>query len=331
VFGYIVRRLVSAFLVVVLTSMIVFVVFFKGPANPAQPLCDLNGKCTPERLAILTEQLGFNDSMVSQYGVWAGGLFHDREIDFGGTYHCDAPCLGISYRTREEVTTELVSKFPATLSIAVGGAAIYLTLGVLLGTIAAQRRGTTVDRGLVGFSVFVSAIPYYVVALMAWIYISLKWKLIEDTSYHPLTQDPVAWATALILPWACIGLTFSTSYARYSRGQMIETLGEDYVRTAVAKGVSGRGVVVNHALRAAIVPIITIFGLDFATLLGGTVFTEQIFQIDGIGRLAINAIFSPADFPVVSATVLFAATIVVLANLIVDLLYAVIDPRVRLG
>ena len=330
-FGYIVRRLMSAFLVVVLTSMCVFVLFFKGPANPAQPLCDLNGKCTPEKLAILTEQLGFNDSMVNQYGIWVGGLFHDREIDFGATYHCDAPCLGISYRTRGEVTSELVSKFPATLSIAVGGAVIYLTLGVLLGTIAAQRRGTAVDRGLVGFSVLVSAIPYYVVALMAWIYISLKWKLIEDTTYHPLTQDPVAWATALLLPWAVIGLTFSTSYARYSRGQMIETLGEDYVRTAVAKGVSQRGVVVNHALRAAIVPIITIFGLDFAALLGGTVFTEQIFQIDGIGRLAINAIFSPADFPVVSATVLFAATVVVLANLIVDLLYAVIDPRVRLG
>jgi peptide/nickel transport system permease protein len=331
VFGYIVRRLMSAFLVVVLTSMCVFVLFFKGPANPAQPLCDLNGKCTPEKLAILTEQLGFNDSMVHQYGIWVGGLFHDREIDFGATYHCDAPCLGISYRSRSEVTTELIQKVPATISIAVGGAVIYLTLGVLLGTIAAQRRGTTIDRGLVGFSVLISAIPYYVVALMAWIFISLKWKLIEDTSYHPLTENPVAWATALALPWACIGLTYSTSYARYSRGQMIETLGEDYVRTAVAKGVGPRGVVVNHALRAAIVPIITIFGLDFAFLLTGTVFTEQIFQIDGVGRLAINAIFSPADFPVVSATVLFAATIVVLANLIVDLLYAVIDPRVRLA
>ena len=103
-FGYIVRRLVSAFLVVVLTSMIVFVLFFKGPSNPAQPLCDLNGKCTPEKLALLTEQLGFNDPMVQQYGIYVGGLFHDREIDFGATYHCDAPCLGISYRTRGEVT-----------------------------------------------------------------------------------------------------------------------------------------------------------------------------------------------------------------------------------
>jgi peptide/nickel transport system permease protein len=331
VFGYIVRRLLSAFLVVVLTSMIVFVLFFKGPSNPAEPLCDLNGKCTPEKLALLTDQMGFNEPMAQQYLIFVGGLFHDREINFGATYHCDAPCLGISYRTRGEVTQELLQKLPATISIAVGGATIYLTLGVLLGTIAARKRGTAVDRGLVGFSVLVSAIPYYVIALMAWIFISLQWQLIEDTSYHPLTEGPLAWATALALPWACIGLAYSTSYARYSRGQMIETMEEDYVRTAVAKGASERRVVVHHTLRAAIVPIITIFGLDFAFLLTGTVFTEQIFQIDGVGRWSIQAIFSPADFPVVEATVLVAAVIIVLANLVVDLLYAVIDPRVRLA
>ena len=330
-FGYVVRRLLSAFLVVVLTSMMVFLLFFKGPSNPAQPLCDLNGKCTPEKLELLTEQLGLNDSVVHQYAIFVGGLFHDREIDFGATYHCDAPCLGISYRTRGEVTTELFEKFPATISIAIGGSMIYLTLGVLLGTIAARRRGTMVDRSLVSVSVFVSAIPYYVVALMAWIFISLKWKLIEDTSYHPLTEDPVAWATGLALPWLVIGITSSTAYARYSRGQMIETMGEDYVRTAVAKGASERRVVTRHALRAAIVPIITIFGLDFAFLLTGTIFTEVIFQIDGIGRWGIQALRSPVDFPVVSATVLVGAVIIVLANLIVDLLYAVIDPRVRLA
>jgi peptide/nickel transport system permease protein len=329
-FGYIVRRLMSAFLVVVLTSMIVFLLFFKGPSNPAQPLCDLNGKCNPEKLALLTESLGLNDSVVHQYGIFVGGLFHDREINFGATYHCDAPCLGISYRSRGEVTSELLEKFPATISIAVGGSLIYLTLGVLLGTIAALRRGTVVDRGLVAFSVFVSAIPYYVIALLVWIYVSLVWKLIQDTSYHPLTKDPVHWFTGLALPWLVIGLTSSTAYARYSRGQMIETLSEDYVRTAVAKGVSERGVVLRHALRAAIVPIITIFGLDFAFLLTGTVFTEQIFQIDGIGRWGIQALSSPVDFPVVSATVLVAAVVIVLANLVVDLLYAVIDPRVRL-
>jgi peptide/nickel transport system permease protein len=330
-FGYIVRRLVSAFLVIVVTSMMVFLLFFKGPSNPAQPLCDMNGKCTPERLELLTEQLGLNDGVVHQYGIYVGGLFHDREIDFGATYHCDAPCLGISYRTREEVTGELLQKFPATLSIAVGASLIFLFLGVFLGVIAARNRGTALDRGLVAFSVILSAIPYYVLALMAWIYISLQWKLIENTSYTPLTENPIGWATGLALPWIVLGIYFSSSYARYSRGQMIETLGEDYVRTATAKGVSERAVMMRHALRAAIVPIITIFGLDFAGLLAGTVFTEVIFQIDGIGRLAIQAIFAPTDFPVVSATVLFSAIVIVTANLVVDILYSVIDPRVRLS
>ena len=332
--GYIVRRLVSSFLVVVLTSMVVFVIFFKGPADPAVTLCNAinNGKiCPPERIELLADQIGSNDSLVHQYGIWVQGLYKDRTIQFGAVYHCDAPCLGVSWRTRDEVRKDLFHKLPATFSIAIGGATIYLLLGVLLGTIAARKRGTMVDRGLVAFSVFVSAIPYYVIALLMWIYFSLQWKIFQDTSYHPITQSPGAWAAGLTLPWLAIGLTSSTSYARYSRGQMVEVLGEDYVRTAVAKGLSSRAVVVRHALRAAIVPIITIFGLDFAYLLAGTVFTEVIFQIDGIGKWAIDSLRPPVDFPVVTTTVLFAAIIVVLSNLVVDVLYSFIDPRVRLS
>ena len=203
---------------------------------------------------------------------------------------------------------------------------------MLLGTIAAQRRGTAVDRGLVGFSVFVSAIPYYVVALMAWIFISLKWKLIEDTTYHPLTEDPVAWATGLILPWAvhrphllhCLRPVLARPDDRDAgRGLRPHRGGQ---------GVSPRGVVVEpRAARGDRARSSRSSASTSPPCSAGTVFTEQIFQIDGIGRWGINAIFSPADFPVVSATVLVAAVIIVLANLIVDLLYAVIDPRVRLG
>ena len=203
---------------------------------------------------------------------------------------------------------------------------------MLLGTIAARRRGTVLDRRLVAFSVTVSAIPYYVIALMVWIYVSLQWKLIEDTSYHPITSGPGPLGHRAGAAMAVIGLTSSTAYARYSRGQMIETLGEDYVRTAVAKGVSDRGVVVRHALRAAIVPIITIFGLDFAFLLTGTIFTEVIFQIDGDRRVGASRPCArrstSRSSPRPSS---FGAVIIVLANLIVDLLYAVIDPRVRLS
>jgi peptide/nickel transport system permease protein len=330
VLGFIVRRLAASTLVVILTSMFVFLLFFKGPSNPAEPLCNLNGKCTPTKLALLTEQLGLNDSVVHQYGLFAKGMFQDREISFGAKYHCDAPCFGISYRTKGEVSKELIHKFPATLSIALVGSIIYLTFGVFLGTMAARYRGTALDRSLVAFSVFVSSIPYYIVALLAWIVFSLQLKLFTDTSYHPITHGIGAWAWGLTLPWLCIGIASSTSYARFSRGQMIETLGEDYIRTATAKGLKPSTVMYKHGLRAAIVPIITIFGLDFAALLAGTIFTERIFDIDGIGRWAIDAIRSPIDFPVVQATVMFSSVIIVLANLIVDVLYSVIDPRVRL-
>lgn len=329
--GYLVRRLVSAALVVIMTSMLVFALFFLGPSNPAQPLCDLNGKCTPEKLALLTDQLGFDEPVVQQYGVWAKGVFKGRTISMGGDYDCAAPCLGISYSTRTPVWDDLKQKFPATLSLAVGGSIIYLTLGVTLGTIAARFRGTGTDRGLVTFSVIVSAIPYYVVALLVWIFFSLTWQIFPNTSYTPFHENPAAWFWGLLLPWLCIGVTQSTSYARFTRGQMIETLGEDYIRTAQAKGMKSRKVIFGHALRAAIVPVITIFGLDFAFLLAGTVFTETIFDIDGIGQWAIEALRAPVDFPVVAATTLVGAIIIVVANLVVDILYSVIDPRVRLS
>jgi peptide/nickel transport system permease protein len=331
VFGFIVRRLLSAFLVVVLTSMFVFALFFLGPSNPARPLCDLNGRCTPEKLALLTEQMGLDESVVTQYGVWAKGLVQDREISFGPTYHCDAPCLGISYSTRTEVTEELLDKLPATISVAVGGAMMYLVLGVVLGVFAARHRGTYIDRGLVTFSLLLYSIPTYLVFLVAWIYLSLEWKIFPDTSYHPITEGVGAWAWGLMLPWLCLALTGSTVYARFTRGQMVETLGEDYIRTAKAKGLGSRNVLFKHGLRAAIVPVITLFGLDFAYLLTGTIFLEQIFGIDGIGQWGIRAIFDPIDFPVVAATVLVGAVIIVLANLVVDIVYSVIDPRVRLA
>jgi peptide/nickel transport system permease protein len=329
--GFIVRRLFSAALVLIITSMAVFALFFLGPSDPARPLCDQNGRCNAEKLALLTEQLGLNDSVVHQYGIWAKGLVSDRTIDFGPTYHCDAPCLGISFNTRDQVTDQLKQKFPATLSLAIGGSMIYLVLGVVLGTLAARWRGTATDRGLVTFSLVVSSIPYYVTALLAWIFFSLTWKIFPDTSYHPLTSGVGAWFWGLLLPWLVIGVTNSTVYARFTRGQMVETLSEDYIRTATAKGVKSNKVIFYHALRSAIVPIVTIFGLDFAFLLGGTVFTEYIFDIDGIGNWGLRAIRAPMDFPVIAATVLIGAVFIVLANLIVDLLYSVLDPRVRVS
>ncbi len=329
--AFIVRRLVSALLVVVLTSMAVFALFFLGPSDPARPVCEAQGRCTAEALAAIERQMGLDQSVVTAYGAFVGGLVRDRTIDMGEEYRCHAPCLGISYGTRQEVSKELAEKFPATLSVALGGAATYLVLGVGLGVLAARRRGSALDRLTVGGSLVVSSVPYYLFALLAWVFLTLQWDVFPDTGYTPLTQDPVAWASGLLLPWLVLGVAGSTQYARFTRASMVDVLGADYIRTATAKGLTRRRVVLRHGLRAAVVPVVTIFGLDLAALLGGTVFTEQIFGIDGIGRWALESLKAPQDFPVVLATVLVGAVLVVLANLVVDIVYGLLDPRVRVS
>jgi len=327
--GYIIRRLISAVLVVIITSMLVFALFFYGPSNPGQALCSSN-RCTPERVENINKALGFNDPVTTQYAEWAKGVFAGRTVDFGGApIDCPAPCFGVSYQDRVPVTETLSERFPATLSLAIGGSFIFLPLGLVLGVLAARKRGTSIDRGLVGSSLILSSIPYYLVGLMAYLYIVVFWGLLPSSDYNPITENPWKWFTGLLLPWIILGIYNSTAYARFSRGSMLESLGEDYVRTARAKGLTERRIVVKHALRAAIVPVLTIFGLDFAGLLAGTVFTEYIFSINGIGRTALLAI-NNQDFPIIAATVLVAAAFVVLANLVVDILYSVVDPRVRL-
>lgn len=328
--GYIIRRLLSAALVLILTSMFVFALFYLGPRDPARAVCDAQGRCTPEKLKNLTHAMELDKPVHVAYAAWAKGLFVGREIDMGAKYTCDAPCFGISYRSREPVTKELVTKYPATLSLALGGAAIYLLVGVVIGVIAAKYRGTLSDRLLVSSTLVVSSIPYYLVALLAWIFFTQQWPIFEDTKYHPITHNPAAWMWGLLLPWLVLGLTNATQYSRFTRGQMVETLGDDFIRTATAKGVKANTVVFKHALRAAIIPVVTIFGLDFGTLLGGTVFTERIFDIDGVGQWGLRALGNPSDIPVVTATVLVAAFFIIVSNLIVDLVYSILDPRVRL-
>src|SRR4051812_38185798 len=163
--GYIVRRLVAAFLVVVLTSMMVFALFFLGPSNPADAICNQNGRCTAQRQADIEHQLGLDQSLVSQYGQFVKGIFVDRTITMGAEYQCDAPCLGISYQTKQEVRKEMMKRYPATLSIAIGGSIIFLSVGVTMGSLAARWRGSVADKSMVTGSLLLSAIPYYVVCL----------------------------------------------------------------------------------------------------------------------------------------------------------------------
>jgi peptide/nickel transport system permease protein len=335
-FGFVVRRIMSSILVVFLTSIFVFVLFFKGLGDsPARNYCETlhNGRCSTQTLNSIKHQMGYDQSVASNYVTWFKGLFAGRDNVYvdGKEYACPAPCLGISKMTDDTVWHDLLQKYPATITVAVGGASIYLTCGVVMGAIAARWRGTVLDRFLVGGSLVWSAIPDYVIILLAWVYLSLRWHLFPHVGYYPISQDPLKTFTWMLLPWLVLGLTSITDYARFTRGQMVETLGEDYIRTAKAKGVRSRRVLFRHALRAAIVPVITIFGLDFAGLLSGTIFIEQIFGIDGIGRWGLQSLQTPIDLGVLSTVVLVGAFLVVAANLLVDIIYGFLDPRVAIA
>jgi peptide/nickel transport system permease protein len=334
--GFIVRRVLSSLLVIVLTSMFVFVLFFKGLGDsPAVNACAAlhNGTCKPAALNSIKKEMGLDNSVASNYATWVKGVFVGRDrVYAGGLYYkCPAPCLGISLTTDEPVWDSLKQKYPATVTVAVGGATIYLTFGVLLGAIAARWRGTALDRLLVGGTLVWSAIPDYVIILMAWIFFTLRFPIFPNAGYYPISQNPVKTFTWMLLPWLVLGVTSLTDYARFTRGQMVEILGEDYIRTAQAKGLPRRRVLFRHALRAAIVPVITIFGLDFASLLSGTIFLEQIFSIDGIGHWGLQALQTPIDLNVISTTVLVGAILIVVANLLVDILYTFMDPRVSVS
>ena len=333
-FAYVVKRLLAGVVVLLIISAAIFVLFWKGPSSPAQPICDrlTSNRCTPERLERFEEGLGYNNPMALEYAKFVKGIFVGREIQVGATPRdCEKPCLGISSRTNNFVSDEMLSRMPATLSVAFGGAFFYLLFGVPIGVAAARRRGTLADKSLVASFLTLSSIPYYLFALLSWLYLTVIFEipLFSNTGYHPMTENPWNWFTGMFLAWLALGIFGCTQYTRYTRGAMVEALNEDYIRTAKAKGLAPRTVVYRHGLRAALVPVVTIFGIDFATLLAGTIITERIFEIDGIGFWALEAVRA-RDLNVVAATALFGAMMLIVANLVVDMLYSVLDPRVRL-
>jgi peptide/nickel transport system permease protein len=334
-FAYVVKRVLAGLVVIALVSMAIFLLFWYGPSSPAQPICDreTSNHCTPERLARYEHTLGFDNPVYEEYGKYVKGIFVGREIKIGpSTYPCDAPCFGYSYRTKVPVWDEMKTRLPATFSVAIGGGALYLLFGVPIGVAAARRRGSLSDKALVSSFLVVSSIPYYLFALFTWLYCTVIFEVpvVSDTGYFPLTENPAKWFSGLFLAWVALGIFGCTQYTRYSRGAMVETLSEDYIRTAKAKGLPPRTVVYKHGLRAALVPIVTIFGIDLGILLAGTIFTERIFEIQGIGWWSLEAVYG-RDLPVVQATALFAAAMIIVSNILVDVVYSILDPRVRLS
>ena len=327
--GYVIRRVLTGLLILVLLSMFTFLLFNALPADPAALTCGKS--CTPAVIEANRVRLGLDLPLWQQYWEFIKGIFLGRTYGSGtATFTCEAPALGYSFRVGECVTPLLLSRLPVTIYLSLGAFVIWMVAGVLLGVYAALRRGrwqerTTMAAALVGYS-----FPTFFIGLLFLFFIVIKWQWLPYPSYVPPYEDPVQFLQTMILPWLTLALVYAAFYIRLTRNQMLETLGEDYIRTARAKGLPERTVIRRHAFRAGLTPIVTAAGLDLAVLLGGAIVTESVFTLPGIGRLAVNAVVDP-DLPVITATVIVAGTFIVVANIVVDLLYAVIDPRVRLA
>jgi peptide/nickel transport system permease protein len=289
-------------------------------------MCPKN--CDPARLERIRAEWGLTDPVAVQYARYVRGVVAGRDLGRAQGGRCPAPCLGYSYVNAEPVRAAIGRALPVTMSIVLPAAVLWLALGIGLGVAAAARQGSPLDRVIAGFSLAGLAMPLYLlgsVFLLVGVHLS---GVLPYPRYTSVFSSPSAWAGGLVLPWCTLALLFCAAYIRLTRAQVREVLSEDFVRTALAKGLPHRLVVRRHALRAVLAPLVTTAGLDVGAALGGTVLTEITFGLYGLGRLTLDAVRED-DLPMLMGAVLIAALVVVVANLAVDALYVVIDPRVR--
>jgi peptide/nickel transport system permease protein len=328
--AYIIRRLIAMFAMLIVLSVIVFLLFAALPADPARLACGKS--CTPQIIATLNHKYGYDQSIPVQYGRFVKGIVVGRTYGEGtAAFKCPAPCLGYSFLRNEDVTKLIEQTLPVTAQLALGGFVIWMIVGVGIGIVAALKRGKWQDRTIMGAALVGYSFPSFFIALLLIFFVQIQFGF-DFHSYEPgmMYQHPIEWIQVFILPWIAIALLYAAFYSRLTRNQMLETLGEDYIRTARAKGLPERTVIGRHALRAGLTPIVTAAGLDLAGLFGGAIIIESVFALPGIGRMSVDSV-TTSDLPVITGTVLVAAFFIILANLLVDLLYAVIDPRVRLA
>ncbi len=316
---FLVRRTLQGLLVIWLITLVLFTMFFIAPANVAQTLG--GRQATPQTIALINQRLGLDRPLWQQYLGFVGNALRGD--------------LGYDYYKQIPVTSIIAEALPKTLSIAIGAAIIWMLLGVTNGVVSAVRPRSFLDRGLTVFALFFYSMPTFLLGLLLLYYLYFQLTLVGIKIFPPggyvnLTSSLGGWLQHMILPWITVALVSAAAYTRLTRTSMLEVLGEDYIRTARSKGLSERRVVLRHGLRSALTPVVTQFGIDVATLLGGIIVTETVFSIDGLGRTAVVAI-GQQDQPVIIGIVLLGTTAVVVANILVDVGYAVLDPRVRLN
>lgn len=334
---FLIRRILLGLFVLWVVSMAVFVMFFKlnssGPGAVASRIC--GKQCNAQQILSIEKRLHLTDPLPNQYWYFLFGYPGQDTLNGPprnhGLLHGD---LGYSYINQQSVNTILKQAFPITLSLAIGSAVLWLIMGLASGIWSAIRPRSMLDRTFTFTALFFYSMPTFVlgVVLLLLLYYELTIHgitIFPAPGYVSFTQSPGGWAHHLLLPWFTLAAVTAAAYTRLTRGSMLDVLGEDYIRTARAKGLSERRVVLRHGLRAALTPIVTQFGIDLGTLLGGAIITEVVFDLPGLGFQSVRAITSN-DLPIIIGVVVVATTAIVLANIVVDILYAVLDPRVRL-
>jgi peptide/nickel transport system permease protein len=316
---YIIRRALWVIVLLLIVSAVTFAIFYVLPSG--DPAALRAGRSpTPEQLAQIRHTLGLDKPIYEQYWLFVKGII--LHFDFG-----------YSYTNSQPVRTEIFQRLPATISLTLGAVVVWLLVGLPVGVISAVRSRSLVDRISMGAALLAISAPVYWLGLMGLFFFSKDIGRVAHIfdgagSYTPISKDPSKWFGSLLLPWLVLAASFAAFYARLLRSNLIDTMSQDYIRTARAKGLSERAVIWRHAVRAAITPIVTVLGLDIGILLGGSILTETVFNIPGVGRYAYEGIIN-SDLPVIQGTVLFGAFFIVVANLIVDIAYAQLDPRVR--
>lgn len=312
---FVVRRLAGMALVLFVVSVLVFLVFNVVPnSNPAQRLAGKNA--TPTLVKSIEEEWGFDESLPRQYLTMMEKVFNGELT---------------SYSPRLPVDEQIAERIPATLSLSIGAGILWLSLGILLGYLSALKPGGPLDRLLTGVAVAGISIPVFLLAPILIYFLTYKLEIFPNGGYVPLTEEPWEWLTHLILPWFTIAVLLIGFYSRVVRSNMLDVLDEDYVRTARAKGLGERRVMTRHVLRNSLIPVVTLFGLDFgATIAGTAIITESLYSINGVGLYAAEAV-TKFELPPIMGVTLYGAFFVVLVNTVVDIAYAYLDPRVRLG
>ena len=320
-FRFLVRRIAQGLLVMLMVTILVFVIFFAG-GNQQTVAARLAGRnATQQTINAIKVRLHLNQSLPAQYWDFLKQL----------VWHHN---LGFSYYHEQPVSSVLKQAFPITLSLAIGAAIIWLILGVLSGVLSAVRRGSILDRFITTVALFFYSMPTFVLGLMLLFLVSYQLqkrgiRIFPGQGYVYFSASPVKWFESLVLPWITLALVSAATYTRLTRGSLLEVMGEDYIRTARAKGLPERRVIFRHGLRSALTPVASQFGIDVGVLVGGAVVTEQVFGMPGLGYTAVNSITN-GDLPVIIGIVIIASAAVIIANILIDMIYAVLDPRVRL-